>query len=134
MEEFDKIINEVEHEGIKANQGLSKLLLAMWNNARQEIKDCTEKSRKLYYASIVSSVLALIAIGTCVYLGSVVHQQAGEIKAIQDILEAGVVVEETTTTTTEEVTTQTVEGDSATINNGSWEQYNDNSVNNRGGN
>lgn len=32
-----------------------------------------------------------------------------------------------------EETTQTVEGDSATINNGSWEQYNDNAVNEGGG-
>lgn len=33
-----------------------------------------------------------------------------------------------------ETTTQTVEGDSATINNGEWQQYNDNAVNQGGGN
>lgn len=33
----------------------------------------------------------------------------------------------------EETTTQTVEGDSATINNGNWEQFNDSAVKNGGG-
>ena len=43
------------------------------------------------------------------------------------VLASGVQIE----TTTE---TQSVEGDSATINNGEWEQYNDNSTNNGGDN
>lgn len=40
--------------------------------------------------------------------------------ALNTVAEIGVTQEETTTTTT-----QTVEGDNATINNGEWEQYND---------
>lgn len=46
------------------------------------------------------------------------------------VLASGVQIE---TTTTEE-TTQSVEGDSATINNGEWEQYNDNATKNGGDN
>lgn len=65
------------------------------------------------------------------YLGTAVHHQQGEINALHRILEEGVVVEETTTTET--VTTQTIEGDTATINNGSFEQYNDNAEKNGGG-
>lgn len=133
MDDFEKIRSEVEREGIEVNRGLSKMLLAMWENARQEIKACTKNAQMLFFAAVAASILAAAAICGCIYLGSVVHQQAGEIQAIQEILDAGVVIEETTTTTTEEVITQSVDGDSATINNGSWEQYNDNSVNNGGG-
>lgn len=43
------------------------------------------------------------------------------------VLAAGVQIDQSTTTTEE--TTQTVEGDDAIINNGQFEQYNDNATN-----
>ena len=133
MDEFEKIMESVEREGAKVSQGLAKMLLDMWKNAKDDLRESTKKARQLSVIAVIASVLAALSFVGCVYLGSIVHKQSGEIDAIQEILEAGVVIEETVTTTTEEVTTQTVEGDSATINNGTWEQYNDNSVNNGGG-
>lgn len=122
MNEFDKIMQEAENEGLKVNQGLSRLLLDMWKNAKEDLRKSIETSRRLFVVSVISSLLAIACLCGCLYLGSIVHRQSGEIAAIQKTIESGIVIEETTTTT--ETTTQTAEGDTATINNGTFEQYN----------
>lgn len=135
MDDFEKILDEAEQEGIKMTQGLSRLLLGMWKNASDDLKAATQAARRLRVVSILASVLAAVCFCVCVYQGTVIRSQGGqinslrgEVASIHRILEDGVVVEETTTTT-ETTTTQTVDGDSATINNVDGEQYNDNAVN-----
>lgn len=115
MDEFDKILNESKSDLAKESVGFARMLRDMWN-ARVLIE------QKLRFAAIFACVVAVICLIFSVYLGTVVHHQSGQIQAIQNILDSGVVIEEVTTTTTTEETTQSVEGDSATINNGSWEQ------------
>lgn len=130
MDDFEEVMSAVSQEGVSAARPVIKILTKMWQSARDDLKEATARANRLRVVSIVAAVLASICLACCVYLGSVVHRQQGEINAIHRILEDGVVVEETTTTET--TTTQTIEGDTATINNGSFEQYNDNSVRNGG--
>lgn len=115
MDKFDTFIDEQREKELKAALAYGNLLRDMWN-------DRALLEQRLRFFSILACVLASICILACAYLGTVVHRQAGELAAIHDILRNGVVIEEVTTTTTTEETTQSVEGDSATINNGSWEQ------------
>ena len=103
----------------------------MWQTAREEIRAATRAADRLRPVAAAAAVLAALSLAGCLYLGSVVHRQQGELDAIHRILEEGVVVEEISTTET--VTTQTIEGDTATINNGNFEQYNDNAEKNGGG-
>ena len=130
MDDFEEIMGAVSQEGVAAARPVIKILTKMWQSARDDLKEATARANRLRVVSIVAAVLASVCLACCVYLGSVVHRQQGEINAIHRILEEGVVVEETATTET--VTTQTIEGDTATINNGSFEQYNDNAVKNGG--
>lgn len=133
MDEFEEIMKAVSDEGVAAARPVIKILTKMWQNARDELKEATARANRLRMVSIVSAVLAALCLCGGVYLGSVVHRQQGEIDALHRILEEGVVVEETTVTEeTTTTTTQTVDGDTATINNGTFEQYNDNSSKNGG--
>mgnify|MGYP001603808913 CR=1 FL=1 len=116
MDEFDKIFNESKSDLAKESVGFARMLRDMWN-ARVLIE------QKLRFSAIFACVVAVLCLIFSVYLGTVVHHQSGQIQAIQNILDSGVVIEEVTTTTTTEETTQSVDGDSATINNGSWEQH-----------
>lgn len=118
--DFEKILDEAEREGLKMSQGLSKLLMAMWKNAADDLKAATAAAKKLRVIAWIAAVLAALCLCCCAYLGSLLHEQQGEIDAIHRILDAGVTVEETVTTVTEETTTQSIEGDTATINNGTW--------------
>lgn len=127
MNEFEKILDEAEREGLKMSQGLSRLLMAMWKNAADDLKAATAAAKKLRVIAWIAAVLAALCLCCCAYLatvvksqGEVIQQQSGEIAAIHRILEQGVTVEETVTTVTEETTTQSIEGDTATINNGTW--------------
>ena len=128
MDDAKKIIDEASREGLHMSQGLLKLVLKMWESAREDVQAATAAARRLRLVSIISIVIASVCLCVCVYQGTVIHRQGGELAAIHRILEEGVVIEETTTTT-ETTTTQTVDGDSATINNVDGEQYNDNAVN-----
>lgn len=130
MDDFEEIMSAVSQEGVSAARPVIKILTKMWQSARDDLKEATARANRLRVVSILAAVLASICLACCVYLGSVVHRQQGEINAIHRILEEGVVVEEKTTTET--VTTQTIEGDTATIKNGTFEQYNDSSTNNGG--
>lgn len=134
MDEFENIAKEAEIEGLSASQHIIKLLLSMWENAGKDLRAATSSAKRMRIISIISAVLSCVCLVCCIYMGAVIYQQSGEIAAIRGeiesihrILDAGVVVEETTTTT--ETTTQTVEGDTATINNGTFEQYNNTSAN-----
>lgn len=95
------------------------------------IRGAAEMAQK--YRILVRAVIALafgffIMVGCCIW--AVVNAQtiANEamIEALNTVAEIGVTQETTTTTT------QTVDGDSATINNVEGEQYNDNAQNGGG--
>lgn len=95
------------------------------------IRGAAEMAQK--YRILVRAVIALafgffIMVGCCIW--AVVNAQtiANEamIEALNTVAEIGVTQETTTTTT------QTVDGDSATINNVEGEQYNDNAKNGGG--
>lgn len=77
---------------------LNKILLDTLDADRKERR----KTRKI---SIICAVVCLVSLFI--------------FTAVLGILASGIQIETTTTTTTE---TQSVEGDSATINNGQWEQ------------
>lgn len=128
MDDAKKIIDEASREGLQMSQGLLRLVLKMWEGAREDVQAATAAARRLRLVSIISIVIASVCLCVCVYQGTVIQRQGGELAAIHRILEEGVVIEEATTTT-ETTTTQTVDGDSATINNVDGEQYNDNAVN-----
>ncbi len=118
MDEFEDVLREAEREGIQASQGLARLLMDLWNASREEVRDALKEARKLRAAAIAAVILSAVCLALCLYLGSAVHTLRGELQAVQDILDAGVVIEEVVTTTEETVTTQTAEGDIATIHNG----------------
>ena len=128
MDDAKKIIDEAEREGLQMSQGLLRLVLKMWEGAREDVQAATAAARRLRLVAVLAAALSAVCLCVCVYQGTVIHRQGGELAAIHRILEEGVVIEETTTTT-ETTTTQTVDGDSATINNVDGEQYNDNAVN-----
>lgn len=118
MEDIEKILQEAEKESLKSSQALLRLVLDMWKNARSELRQSTEAAKKLKIVSIISSVIAALCLVSCIYLGTVVHRQQGEIDAIQEIFEQGFVIEETTTEetiTTETVTQNTGEGNGNNI-------------------
>lgn len=128
MEDVKKIIDEAGREGLRTSQGLLRLVLKMWEVACEDVQAAAAAARRLRLVSVLAAVLSAVCLCVCVYQGTVIQRQGGELAAIHRILEEGVVIEETTTTT-ETTTTQTVDGDSATINNVDGEQYNDNAVN-----
>ncbi|WP_130848488.1 hypothetical protein [Intestinimonas timonensis] len=129
-DELNEILSE-EGAGLTTYRAIIRILVKMWQTVREEIRAATRAADRLRPVAAAAAVLAALSLAGCLYLGSVVHRQQGELDAIHRILEEGVVVEEISTTET--VTTQTVEGDTATINNGSFEQYNDNAEKNGGG-
>lgn len=97
------------------------------------------QNRRLWIAVIVLAACMMIMAGCMVWQST--NQQRIVTEAIQEsqdtfneaVLEALYAVSEIETTTETVTTTQTVEGDSATINNVEGEQYND-SATNGGGN
>ena len=118
MDDFEDILKASEKECARTSQALSKLLLDLWKNTSADLKQAIKKAHYLSWVAGIASVLSALAIAGCIYLGTVVHRQAGEIKAIageikaiQDILESGVVIEDVTTTTET----------STTVTQDSWE-------------
>lgn len=117
MDDAKRIIDEAEREGLQMSQGLLKLVLKMWESAREDVQAATAAARRLRLVSVLAAVLAAVCLCVCIYQGTVIHRQGGEISAlrgevdsIHNILEAGVVIEETTTTTTTTVEQDTGEG------------------------
>lgn len=108
-DELNEILSE-EGAGLTTYRAIIRVLVKMWQTAREEIRAATRAADRLRPVAAAAAVLAALSLAGCLYLGSVVHRQQGELDAIHRILEEGVVVE----------------GSSATINNGSFEQCNDN--------
>ena len=105
MDDAKKIIDEAEREGLQMSQGLLKLVLKMWESAREDVQAATAAARRLRLVAVLAAVLSAVCLCVCIYQGTVIHRQGGEIAVIHRILEEGVVIEETTTTT-ETTTTQ----------------------------
>lgn len=120
MDDFEAILKEAEDEGVKANQALAKLLLNMWKSAKDDLKNATKTAKNLKWVAVISAVISAICLSMCIYFGVTMHNQQGQIEAIQKTLDNGIVFEETTTYKEETNTSQSVEGDQATINNGVW--------------
>lgn len=120
MDDFEAILKEAEDEGVKVNQALSKLLLNMWKSAKDDLKNATKTAKNLKWVAVILAVISAICLSMCIYFGVTMHNQQGQIEAIQKTLDNGIVFEETTTYTEETTTSQSVEGDRATINNGVW--------------
>ena len=99
-------MHEAEAESLKANQALSRLLLDMWKSSNDDIKRSNVVSSRLRVVAVISSIMAAVCLAVTIYLFSAIRTLDGEIKAVQHILESGVVVEETTTTTEETTVTQ----------------------------
>lgn len=85
------------------------------------------QNRRLWVAVLALAAALLVSAGCMIWAVTNAQKIANEamLNALNSVAEIGV-TEETTTTT------QTVEGDSAIINNSDFEQYNDNSVNGGG--
>ena len=83
------------------------------------------QNRRLWIAIIVLAASMVVMAGCMVWAVTNAQRLANDAmwEALNTVAEMEVVSETTTTTT------QTVEGDSATINNVDGEQYNDNAVN-----
>lgn len=87
-----------------------------------------DRQNRRLWCAVLALTGAVLVMGMCmVWTVANAQKLANEavLNALNSVAEIGVTQETTTTT-------QTVEGDSATINNGEWEQYNDNAVNNGG--
>lgn len=83
------------------------------------------ENKRLWMAVITLALCVVVMAGCMVWAVLNVQNVANEamLNALNTVAEMEVVTE---------TTTQTVEGDSATINNGEWEQYNDNAAKNGG--
>lgn len=89
-----------------------------------------DRENKRLWAALVVCIVTLLMMGGVMVYGIVNGQKLvndAMLNALNTVAEIGITAETTTTTT------QTVEGDSATINNVDGEQYNDSAVNEGGG-
>lgn len=85
-----------------------------------------ERENKRLWAAVLASIIAIVIMASCMIWAVMNAQRVANeavLNALNTVAEMEVVTETTTTTT------QSVEGDSATINNVDGEQYNDNAVN-----
>lgn len=99
----------------------------------RKIADALEKhereNKRLWIALLCCIAALMLMAGSAVYAVSHAQAIANEamLNALNTVAEIGVTQETTTTTT------QSIEGDSATINNVDGQQYNDSATNNGGG-
>lgn len=93
MDDAKKIIDEASREGLHMSQGLLKLVLKMWESAREDVQAATAAARRLRLVAVLAAVLAAVCLCVCVYQGTVIQRQGGELAAIHRILEEGVVIE-----------------------------------------
>ena len=107
-----------EKEIIKSAVGVSRVMA-------DAMEKYDKQNKRLWTALIACIVILALMTGVVVY--AILHGQEILTKSLENALSniAEIGVTETITTTT----TQTAEGDSATINNVEGEQYNDNAVN-----
>lgn len=87
------------------------------------------QNRRLWVAVLALAAALLVSAGCMIWAVNNAQKIANEamLNALNSVSEIGVTQETTTTTT------QTVDGDSATINNVDGEQYNDNATNQKEG-
>lgn len=87
------------------------------------------QNRRLWVAVLTLAACLVVTAGCMIWVVTNAQSLANEamLNALNSVAEIGVTQETTTTT-------QTVEGDSAIINNSDFEQYNDNATNQGGGN
>lgn len=102
MQDFGEIIEAAEQDGLKSSQAALKVLMSMWNSAREELKAANDSAKKNKVIAWIAGVLAVLSIAACVYLGTAVHTLQGEVDGLQKIFEEGFVIDEYST---EEVTT-----------------------------
>lgn len=88
-----------------------------------------DRQNKRLWVCLMALCVAVVIFAGCV-VWSLQNAQSVANEAVLNALETVAEMEVVTETTT--TTTQTVEGDSATINNVDGEQYNDNATNNGG--
>lgn len=103
MERIDLAENDRERE-----DAAFKMIIDALDRDRDERR----KVKKLCIICASLCIIALLSFGS-----------------ILAVLASGIQIDQSTVT---EETTQTVEGDNATINNGQWDQFNDNAVNGGG--
>lgn len=87
------------------------------------------QNRRLWVAVLTLAAALLVSAGCMIWAVTNAQKIANEamLNALNSVAEIGVTQDTTTTTT------QTVDGDSATINNVDGEQYNDNATNQKEG-
>lgn len=113
---------EKERETMKQATETARIIAGMMKHHDRE--------NKRLWAALVACIVALLMMGGVMVYGIVNGQKMfneAMLNALNTVAEIGITAETTTTTT------QTVEGDSATINNVDGEQYNDSTVNEGGG-
>lgn len=86
MDDFEEVMSAVSQEGVEAARPVIKILTKMWKNARDDLKEAAARANRLRTVAIVAAVLSALCLCGCVYLGSVVHRQQGEIDAIHRAL------------------------------------------------
>lgn len=85
---------------------VKKMLDDMAEKKWDEVKALAVSAKRLRVVAIVATLISVICLCLSIWLTNAYIEQNGKLKAIQDILDAGVVIEETTTTETTETVTQ----------------------------
>ena len=111
-----QIMDLVRQAGLEENQALCQLLLDLRRQDQEDIQAAMEQARQSAKAARRERRFTLGLTALCL-------AAALALGAILAVFASGVTIETQTTTTT-----QTVDGDDATINNVEGQQYNDNAV------
>ena len=125
MDKLKKIMEEEEKRGNKVSGPVANILADMWGMAGDDLKKVSRSNKRL---KIMVAILAAATMGLLIWnfsLGKTMKAQGEKIAEINALLEGGIILEEHSVTEETITTTQTVDGDSAVINNGEFEQFND---------
>lgn len=125
MDKLKKIMEEEEKRGNKVSGPVANILADMWGMAGDDLKKASRSNKRL---KIMVAILAAATMGLLIWnfsLGKTMKAQGEKIAEINALLEGGIILEEHSVTEETITTTQTVDGDSAVINNGEFEQFND---------
>ncbi|WP_130850924.1 hypothetical protein, partial [Intestinimonas timonensis] len=80
-DELNEILSE-EGAGLTTYRAIIRVLVKMWQTVREEIRAATRAADRLRPVAAAAAVLAALSLAGCLYLGSVVHRQQGELDAI----------------------------------------------------
>lgn len=89
MDDVKRLMDEAERGGLKASQGLLRVVLEMWNRAKADVRSAQAAARRLRRVVVLLSVLVGICLALCVGMGVEAHRQNTEIAEIRLILEDG---------------------------------------------